>query len=92
MNKADDDARPHHAPPAEWRKGVVAAGLARRKNADTAARALLPAIQAVQATGVTSLRAIAIELNVRGISTVRGTQWTPMAVRRVLLRGQTSVG
>jgi hypothetical protein len=44
----------------------------------------------VQATGVASLRAIAIELNARGFRTVRGTEWTPMAVRRVLLRGQTS--
>ena len=87
MSETDDDAaRPHHAQPAEWRKGVAAAAIARRKNADEAARRLLPEIQAVQAAGVTSLRAIAIALNGRGSRTVRGTEWTPMAVRRVLLR------
>jgi hypothetical protein len=90
MSDSDDVVRSHHAQPTEWRKGVAAASLARKKNADDAARILLPAIRAVQATGVASLRAIAIELNARGFRTVRGTEWTPMAVRRVLLRGQTS--
>ena len=88
MSDIDDDARPLHPPPAEWRKGVAAASIARRKNADDAARILLPEIHAVQGTGVTSLRAIAIALNARGIRTVRGTEWTPMAVRRVLLRAR----
>ncbi len=90
MSEPDHDARTHHAPPAEWRKGVVAASRARTKNADDAARVLLPAILAVQATGVTSLRAIASEMNARGIRTVRGTEWTATAVRRVLLRAGTS--
>ena len=88
MSNNDDPARSHHAQPAEWRKGVAAASRARSKNADDAARSLLPAIQDVQAAGAISLRAIAIELNARGVRTVRGREWTPMAVRRVLLRAR----
>ena len=74
--------------PAEWRKGVAAASIARRANADLAAAMLLPAIREAQAEGATSLRAIADVLNSNGIRTVRGTVWTPMAVRRVLLRAR----
>ena len=84
MSKPDDNSgRPQ---PVEWRKGVAAASIARRAYADHAAAILLPAIREVQAAGATSLRAIADAMNARGIRTVRGTDWTPMAVRRVLLR------
>ena len=86
MSKPDDiSVRPQ---PVEWRKGVAAASVARRVYADLAASILLPTIREVQAGGATSLRAIADAMNARGIRTVRGTDWTPMAVRRVLLRAQ----
>ncbi len=72
--------------PAEWRKGVAAAAQARRLYADDAAQILMPSIRDAQDGGASSLRAIADALNAKGIRTVRGTDWTPMAVRRVLMR------
>ena len=45
-----------------------------------------PIITAIQAEGFTSLRAIAGELNRRGITTARGGKWAPQAVANVLGR------
>ena len=56
-----------------------------------AARAadLRPIIEELQATGATSLRAIAAGLNARGIPTARGDgEWTAVQVQRVLERLQ----
>ena len=72
--------------PAQWRKGIAAAARARRLYADDAAQILMPSIRDAQAGGATSLRAIADALNAKGVLTVRGMDWTPMAVKRVLMR------
>lgn len=58
-------------------------------NADAAARRaadLIPVIADIQAGGATSLRAIAAQLNERGIPTARGGEWTSIQVARVLAR------
>jgi DNA invertase Pin-like site-specific DNA recombinase len=44
------------------------------------ARDVMPIIEAIRAEGQTSLRAIAAELNGRGIVTARGGKWGPQAV------------
>jgi DNA invertase Pin-like site-specific DNA recombinase len=50
---------------------------------------LLPLIEDLKASGVTSLNAIARELTARGIPTARGLMsWTPAGVSRVLVRAQ----
>lgn len=59
---------------------------ARREQADQFARVVRPEILSIQREGKTTLRAMATELNRRGIPTYRGAQWTPMAVKRVLAR------
>ena len=46
----------------------------------------MPVIRAIQATGVTSLRGIAIALNDRGVRTARGGQWQVSNVRNVIAR------
>jgi DNA invertase Pin-like site-specific DNA recombinase len=58
-------------------------------NADAATRRaadLMPIIADVEAGGATSLRAIAAQLNERGIPTARGGEWTSIQVARVLAR------
>ena len=70
---------------ARWLRAIPAAK-ARRCRADIAAQRLLPAIQRVQSQGISSLHGIAAGLNALGVATVRGTKWTPTAVRRVLER------
>ena len=72
--------------PPNWMKGVPAAAAARRRNADLAALRLLPAVLGLQAEGVQTLHALAAGLNALGVRTVRNTQWTPTAVRRLLDR------
>lgn len=47
---------------------------------------LTPTIKELQASGATSLRAIADGLNARGITTKRGSAWTATQVMRVLAR------
>jgi hypothetical protein len=55
--------------------------------ADKQAANLRPTIEALQASGVTSLRGIAAALNEAGLPTPRGKgQWHPAQVRRVLAR------
>lgn len=62
------------------------ASAAKRAQADRAAQDVLPSIQALQATGSTSLRAIAKGLNDQSIATVRGGSWSAAQVMRVLER------
>jgi hypothetical protein len=48
----------------------------------------MPVIASIHRTGATSLRAIAAELEARGIRTPRdGTAWTATTVKRVIDRG-----
>jgi DNA invertase Pin-like site-specific DNA recombinase len=48
----------------------------------------LPIIRQIQASGATSLRAIARALEARGVPTARGGRWTPVQVSNLLLRAQ----
>lgn len=62
-------------------KGVAA----RQQRAEARATDIAPVIKELQAAGVTSLRAIAAQLNERGIPTARGEgQWQAAQVARVL--------
>jgi len=54
--------------------------------ADAFARNVLPIIQQIRASGITSLRGIARALDARGIATARGGQWHDRSVRNLLLR------
>jgi hypothetical protein len=59
----------------------------RTARADAHASRLAPTIEKLQARGATTLRAIAAELNARGIPTPRGQgQWQAAQVWRVLAR------
>lgn len=62
------------------------AGEINRKLADQRAAKLLPAIRAIQASGVNTLQGLADALNARGIHTARGGQWHPTTVRNLLTR------
>jgi len=55
-------------------------------NADAHAANVLPIIRQIQASGATTLRAVAEALNARGIQTARGGQWYAATVRNVLGR------
>jgi DNA invertase Pin-like site-specific DNA recombinase len=59
---------------------------ANKANADSFAANVLPVIQKIKASGVTSLRAIAAELDARGIRTARGGKWAAQQVRGILQR------
>jgi DNA invertase Pin-like site-specific DNA recombinase len=56
-------------------KGGAALRAAVSANADAHARDLAPVIADIRANGATSLRAIAAELNARGMQTRRGGRW-----------------
>jgi len=59
----------------------------KQAEADQTASRVMPVIASIRRTGATSLRAIAAELEARGIRTPRGgTAWTAMAVKRVIDR------
>jgi DNA invertase Pin-like site-specific DNA recombinase len=62
------------------------ANAVRGKIADDFAAGILPAISEIQATGATTLRAIAQALNRRGFKTPRGSEWAAMSVSNVLAR------
>jgi hypothetical protein len=60
---------------------------ARRERAYRAAADLAPVIAELRASGVTSLRAIAAELDKRGIPTIAGAgRWRHVQVGRLLAR------
>lgn len=67
-------------------KGTSAALEAVRGNAADRAAEYAETIADVQAAGATSLAAIALELNARGIVTPRGGKWHPSSVRNLLHR------
>jgi DNA invertase Pin-like site-specific DNA recombinase len=57
-----------------------------RAAADAFAANVLPIIEQVKASGVTSYRAIAEALNVRGVRTARKGTWQANTVRNIMLR------
>lgn len=72
-------------------KGGTALRAAVTANADAFAESLVPVIEDIRTDGNTTLRAIAGELNARGIRTRRGGQWLVSTVRNLLgrLGGET---
>jgi hypothetical protein len=50
------------------------------------AETIMPIIAALQKSGITSLRGIAIALNGRGVRTTRGGAWQVSNVRNLLVR------
>ena len=58
--------------------------------ADQHAANVLPVVQAIQASGISSYGSIAKALNARGIRTARGGQWHPTTVRNIMLRAQVT--
>ncbi len=65
---------------------VTMARAERSKRAQKAADDLLPMIRAMQNGGAVTLRAVAAELNERGMDAPRGGQWSAVQVQRVLHR------
>jgi DNA invertase Pin-like site-specific DNA recombinase len=59
------------------------------KSADRFAETVMPMIAALQKSGVTSLRGIAIALDNRGVRTARGGGWQVSNVRNILARAAT---
>jgi DNA invertase Pin-like site-specific DNA recombinase len=59
---------------------------AARAVADHFAGNVLPIVREIQASGLSSLRDIAVALNARGVRTARGGRWHSTTVRNLLLR------
>ncbi|WP_269715653.1 recombinase family protein [Caulobacter sp. NIBR2454] len=57
-----------------------------RSKAEVFAASVLPLIGQIQSEGPASLSALAKRLNEMRVQTARGSEWTPMAVKRVLDR------
>lgn len=57
-----------------------------KREADKRARAVIPVIRDINASGVKTLNGIADELNSRGVKTSSGKQWSAKQVQRVILR------
>ena len=70
-------------------KGGAALRMAVRTNADQFAADLAPLLADIEAFGYTTLRAIAAELNIRGIQTRRGGLWHVSNVRNLIRRLET---
>lgn len=73
------------------RKGSAAGAAVRAAKAAKRIEDLSPVIEHICAEGSTSLRAIAAELNARGIETPRGRKWYPVQVQRVLRKMPAAV-
>jgi DNA invertase Pin-like site-specific DNA recombinase len=74
------------AAPRRAGKGGAPLGEAIARNADRHAQDLPPMIQDIRVGGATSLRAIAAELNARGMLTRRGGRWHVSTVTNLLYR------
>jgi DNA invertase Pin-like site-specific DNA recombinase len=72
------------------RKGSAAGAAVRTAAAAKRTEDLLPVIDHVRQQGATSLRAIASELNARGIETPRGGKWSAVQVQRVIGKPMTA--
>ena len=70
----------------EPKKGAAIGSQVLRDKADRFAANILPTIRDLQAQGVTSHKALARELNARGIQTANGRQWYQTTVKNVLKR------
>ena len=57
---------------------------ANRRNAIKRYQRIIPEIQQIQQSGITSFRGIARELNNRGFKTARGANWDDGGVKRIL--------
>jgi hypothetical protein len=66
--------------------GMVNNGKANKQAADRRAEALRPTILELRTAGVLSNKAVARELNERGIATARGGKWNGRSVTRLLRR------
>lgn len=71
---------------AGWQGRRGAQGETVARNADQFAEGLAPVIEDIRASGATSLRAMADELNRRGIVTRRGGRWHVSNVRNLIRR------
>lgn len=71
--------------PNAGRQARLASSFASRK-ADAFATAVAPRVAAIRAQGITSLSGIAAALNVQGIRTQRGQQWTAAGVSNLVRR------
>jgi hypothetical protein len=60
--------------------------LAQKQAADARAKALASTIRKLRKAGFVSIKAIARELNERGIPTAQGSKWHPFGVSRLLKR------
>ena len=67
-------------------KGGVPLRAAIARNAERHARDLAPVVEDIWASGATSLRAMAAELNARGMLTRRGGRWHVSTVTNLLDR------
>ena len=65
-------------------KGTLASAAVRQETAANRRADLLPVIEGLKANGATSLRQIAEGLNLAGLTTARGGQWTGTQVSRVI--------
>jgi DNA invertase Pin-like site-specific DNA recombinase len=65
---------------------------ATRAASDRFAANVLPIIRQIQASGVTSMRGIAMALAARGVATMRGGTWSAMQISLLLRRAQTLEG
>ncbi len=66
------------------RKGQAAGAVVRAAKAQKFREDAFPVIQEIQASGFTSLRTIAAELNARGETSTRGGSWSAVQVQRLL--------
>jgi DNA invertase Pin-like site-specific DNA recombinase len=84
---------PHGAPaPRRGGKGGAPLRAAIGRNADRHAHDVAPVVEDIRAAGATSLRAIAVELNGRGMLTRRGGRWHVPTVMNLMERlGQRKV-
>jgi len=69
-----------------YAEAVVKAREASAALADSYAASMLPIVEGIRASGVTSYYGIAAALNARGLHTRRGGKWHPTTVRSLLLR------
>jgi DNA invertase Pin-like site-specific DNA recombinase len=73
-------------------EAAIKAHAASRAGADQFAANVLPIVREIQASGLTSLRDIAVALNARGVRTVRGGEWHSSTVHNLLLRAKINSG
>jgi DNA invertase Pin-like site-specific DNA recombinase len=77
---------PNNLTAAARREGSKVAATERTKTALQRARDLVPVVTEIRASGITSLRATARELDLRGIPTARGGAWSAVQVKDLLKR------